>query len=497
MDIKRLFFGFFFVILFSVNFVSAQIDYRLQEFLNNDFIRFGLIFVLFFALIFFSTSKFFKEQRGVAVAVSFVVAFFAASFLIRQGFLYDFFLSDFFPDELAAWLTVIFIILGIILLFLAVYRWFRGCIGFTSALILLWFVLKWVEPEDYLFNGGVADAVILAHGVFTHFGVLAALAIMFLICLVRRFGLGGGGRAPPHPRPVPVSVPEQHDDNIDLILVSPREGSVFRSRAEVGFNFMFRNVPADFTDRVLLFVSYDRQGFRRENTIRSGVRGRITANLPEVNRRTEMWINLVGRDRSRISRRFGSFFVESEGGDDGRGREDRRRDDVNVNIINEVSNKISQNLHVDIKLVLEMLRDELRSKGGDEGDKKDVEKAKEEVVKKERNLYDLKQKYFSYIFAKNTQYLGGSNYQRARRFFQILEVIVNQVRKMGYNPATRFYPSAKNGGVGTNNVEPVKKYQDIYFESERQKLDKGLTRGRLSKEEHKEKMKELYKIYRI
>lgn len=87
---------FLFILLsfvFSFSLVSAYYGGSpIFDFLYNENVHFALIFILFFSVVFFSlTRKTFKDAKGIAVAISFVIAFFISFGIAQRGLYYGYF----------------------------------------------------------------------------------------------------------------------------------------------------------------------------------------------------------------------------------------------------------------------------------------------------------------------------------------------------------------------------------------------------------------------
>ena len=162
---KRVLFLASLLSLFLINFASAQYYGSLGNILNSvdeSTIVLGLAFVIIFAMVNFAMSKFFRENKGVAGAISIAVSLLAIWGLNRSGFGYTnlfynffFFLPTGFIET--AW-PILFLVLGVLLIIK--YKFWKGVgilfLGSGGLLIFLSFI-RVIEQ-----SGGWALGITLA-----------------------------------------------------------------------------------------------------------------------------------------------------------------------------------------------------------------------------------------------------------------------------------------------------------------------------------------------
>ena len=202
--------AFFLASIVLLNLVSAQY-FDLEYFLRNDIIKFVLIFFFVFALVVFAlTRTVFRENVPIAVVIAFVIAFFASSFLFKSRYL-----SGFFEDDLIGMIAAIIFIFVFVLVSWLGWKYFR-CAGLLGWWIISWFFLRAIDARDYISRGEIGDILLYLYDAYTNRVVIYILAILFLICMLRRMGLFGvtpgstptpGPFRPHQPRPVPPYQP--------------------------------------------------------------------------------------------------------------------------------------------------------------------------------------------------------------------------------------------------------------------------------------------------
>jgi len=139
-----------------------------RELLENEWVVFFALFLLFFALIFLSLSNAFKKKtkkpkyfmdaflagpekginKGAITIISAVIAFFAASALIRGQIL-----SQYLGDIVTLWVTVIILVIMLVLL-IPFYRALKQSTGAGIALgivlFILWVTLRIIPLQEIL-----------------------------------------------------------------------------------------------------------------------------------------------------------------------------------------------------------------------------------------------------------------------------------------------------------------------------------------------------------
>ena len=126
--------------LFLINFVSAYNPFSMQALLDSldpSTAILGSIFILSFALIFFSLTNIgkFKNQRGIAGIISFVISFMIIYFIHRSGMdyqniYYDLFYNIGLSDGIASsFLPLIILAVAILLIWKTSFATFFMAIG--------------------------------------------------------------------------------------------------------------------------------------------------------------------------------------------------------------------------------------------------------------------------------------------------------------------------------------------------------------------------------
>lgn len=117
---------------------SSPLDY-----LDNEWVIFGLFFLVFFAVIFFTVNRAFKNS-AVSGIIALGLSLMIALVMARRGLLYGY-----VGDEIGAWILIITVLIGIAFLVRFIYESF-GKTGTIVGLIGLWFILRSIDPYDLL-----------------------------------------------------------------------------------------------------------------------------------------------------------------------------------------------------------------------------------------------------------------------------------------------------------------------------------------------------------
>jgi len=112
-------------------------------YLENEWVIFGIIFLIFFATIFYTVNKAFKNS-AVAGVIALGLSLMIAMVLARRGLLYGY-----LGEEIGSWILIITILLGIGFLIRFVYESF-GKTGTMIALIGLWIIIRSIDPYEFL-----------------------------------------------------------------------------------------------------------------------------------------------------------------------------------------------------------------------------------------------------------------------------------------------------------------------------------------------------------
>ncbi|MDO8508687.1 MAG: hypothetical protein Q7S27_03310 [Nanoarchaeota archaeon] len=294
----------FLVGVFLIRLVSAQY-FDLEYFLDNEVIRFALVFIFIFAIVMFSLLRTkFKENRGIAVVISFVIAFFTSSFLFKSRYL-----SNFFEDEIIAFIGAMLFIFLLVLLCWSIGKYF-GLIGVSLALIGAWALLKNIDARDYMARGGIGDFILPLYDLFTSYLTLILLIILFLIAVLSRYL--NWGRTPRVPGATPPGATPATPGAITIQLLSPPAGSVFHSGNTIPFRIRFVNAPTTFFDEVRLFTSVGGVGYIFNQSIHSRRDGIINLVVPTVHNVSNLDVLIEARN-SGINEAFTGFTIQPIG----------------------------------------------------------------------------------------------------------------------------------------------------------------------------------------
>jgi len=100
------------VSLFFINLISAYSNWGYYssplDYLDNEWVRFGTIFLVLFALIFFAISKSMKDNTAVAAIISLGITLLITVSISQQGLLYTY-----AGDRLGSWITLAAILVAL------------------------------------------------------------------------------------------------------------------------------------------------------------------------------------------------------------------------------------------------------------------------------------------------------------------------------------------------------------------------------------------------
>ena len=112
--------------------------------LENEWVMFGLIFIIFFAIVFFSLGKVMKENKGAAAVISIAISLFIAVSISRRVWFYGY-----FGEELSNWFMIFAVIIGIVFLINIVSKLLGG-IGLFLTFGGLWYLFSKTNFSDIL-----------------------------------------------------------------------------------------------------------------------------------------------------------------------------------------------------------------------------------------------------------------------------------------------------------------------------------------------------------
>jgi hypothetical protein len=171
--------GILFMPLVSAYSSSFFSYYRnpVDMFINSEWIRFLLVFGVFYALVFYSIKGRFEggKSKGPAVIISFCVALLITIALAQQGLFFGYFGGDF-----SSWLIFLAILMGMIFIISASYKNFGA--KFTGVvLLILWFIFAfYFNPVSWISSGSASDFANLIYYAWISF---PGLVVTFLIAI--------------------------------------------------------------------------------------------------------------------------------------------------------------------------------------------------------------------------------------------------------------------------------------------------------------------------
>ena len=127
-----------FVSAYSYGYYGSPLDY-----LDSEWIFFGLVFIVLFAIIFYALNKSMSEQT-IAGVISFAISLFVTIIIQRKGWL-----DDYSGDGFVS-LVLIAVFLIIIVFLISVLHKNLGLKGVSLSLIAIWIGLNVIDPYEYL-----------------------------------------------------------------------------------------------------------------------------------------------------------------------------------------------------------------------------------------------------------------------------------------------------------------------------------------------------------
>ena len=140
------------------------------EYLDNEWVSFAIIVLVFFAIIFYTTNKSFNNVP-VSAVISGSLALLIAITVLRRGLLFGY-----AGDELGSWILIIVCLVGLGFLIKLSYEAF-GAVGSTVAVFAFWMLLQNSDPYQIL-PYGVSDNLIYIYEFIASFlGLIILVAI--------------------------------------------------------------------------------------------------------------------------------------------------------------------------------------------------------------------------------------------------------------------------------------------------------------------------------
>ena len=139
--------------LFSISLVSAANGWwggswgtgtSPLEILDNEWVKFIAVFIILFAVIYFSLSKTFgEEKKAIGAVVSLAITLLITLAIARRGWLYSY-----TGDAIGSWVTILAIFLAIGFLIKVAHDNF-GTGGVIASIIIIWSFIRFGDPYSY------------------------------------------------------------------------------------------------------------------------------------------------------------------------------------------------------------------------------------------------------------------------------------------------------------------------------------------------------------
>jgi len=152
------------------------------QWLQNEWVVFGLIFVIFFAMIFFGISKTMKENLGVAAVIAFGLSAFIAFTISQRTMFYGY-----VGEGLGNWFFIIAILIAAVFFIRFVTNIIGGA-GMFLALFAIWLVLSNVDPYAVLPSEFMYSNYFSFYQFFASSTFLVILIAAFVFIIVVSFG---------------------------------------------------------------------------------------------------------------------------------------------------------------------------------------------------------------------------------------------------------------------------------------------------------------------
>jgi len=153
----------------SWGYYNSPLDY-----LENEWVIFGIFFLVFFAIIFYTVNKAFKNN-GVSGIIALGLSLMIAMVMAQKGLLYGY-----LGEEIGSWILIITVLIGIAFLIRFVYESF-GKAGTIIALIGLWIVIISIDPYEFLPYQLLTDTFI---NIYEFFASISGLIVIIIGALV-------------------------------------------------------------------------------------------------------------------------------------------------------------------------------------------------------------------------------------------------------------------------------------------------------------------------
>lgn len=181
MQTKRLFFIAIFLSLLVIPLISAYsyggswgyVNSPLY-YLQNEWVMFIIYFIFFFAIIYFTTNKSFKNP-SVSAVVGAALSLFIAIAMAQRGWL-----NSYMGAEIGAWALLIAALIAVGFAVKFSYETF-GRVGAVAAILIIWFIIHSTPPESILPPELLTDTF---RNVYDFVGSFIGLILLLIISAV-------------------------------------------------------------------------------------------------------------------------------------------------------------------------------------------------------------------------------------------------------------------------------------------------------------------------
>lgn len=147
---------------------------------DNEWVIFGIIFIVFFAIIFFTVNKAFKTP-GVSAVIALGLSLLIAITLARRGMLYGY-----FGDEVGSWVLIVTCLIGAGFIIRFAYESFGG-LGAIISVGGLWYILHSIDPYEVIPYQILTDTIISVYEfVASWLGGIILMALTILLINIGR-----------------------------------------------------------------------------------------------------------------------------------------------------------------------------------------------------------------------------------------------------------------------------------------------------------------------
>lgn len=148
-----------------------------SELLQNEWVLFALVFLLFFAIIYLAIGKPFKENRMAALVIAAIISFLIASAFTQRAYFYKG-----LSEEVFNWVLILAVLIAIVFILRAT-LYFIGPIGFAITLLGLWFIFYYEATTSYFLYSLDEPLYSIAQALVTPIGgvVVGLISILILV----------------------------------------------------------------------------------------------------------------------------------------------------------------------------------------------------------------------------------------------------------------------------------------------------------------------------